>query len=464
MSTGPGIRNEDSKANRSSEPQVAGETGREPLIEILSVSVPPGVPDQLLGSNIEEPKTGDTEQLFVLHIVGWALGRHSKAIAVEVVYQGRVVRIAPIRGRRKDLEQAFPTISEGTDAEFHAMVGMPGLTAEFELELVAVLEDGSRAPIGSVRARHRSVRPSFEPRLQPILLTCLGRSGSTRLMEILDRHPRVVLYRRFPYESMSARYWAHMLKVLAEPANLTQSSRPGDFSDDLWHIGHNPYYDDGVAYEGALGEWFGRTYVQRLADFCVSNTDDWYVALAQEQEKKEPLYFAEKHMWPDHTQVLMRELYPDAKEVFLVRDFRDLVCSILAFDDKRGFFGFRRPPGKTDEQYAREDLGAMAVSLYESWRSRGDSSHLVRYEDMVLRPGETMKGLFDYLQLDPPAGAGAEVREGSSTEAATSAEHRTSSDARTSIGRWQREADESLKALFEEVFTDLLVDFGYSKQ
>ena len=37
---------------------------------------------------------------------------------------------------------------------------------------------------------------------------------------------------------------------------------------------------------------------------------------------------------------LTAELYPDAREVFLVRDFRDMVASIFAFNRKRGVRGF----------------------------------------------------------------------------------------------------------------------------
>ena len=38
----------------------------------------------------------------------------------------------------------------------------------------------------------------------------------------------------------------------------------------------------------------------------------------------------------------MWELYPRAREVILVRDFRDMVSSMFAFNAKRGFQGFRR--------------------------------------------------------------------------------------------------------------------------
>ena len=47
----------------------------------------------------------------------------------------------------------------------------------------------------------------------------------------------------------------------------------------------------------------------------------------------------------------LAELYPDSREVFLVRDFRDMVSSILAFNAKRGARGFGRAAAETDAGY-----------------------------------------------------------------------------------------------------------------
>jgi hypothetical protein len=39
---------------------------------------------------------------------------------------------------------------------------------------------------------------------------------------------------------------------------------------------------------------------------------------------------------------IARDLYPRANEIFLVRDFRDLICLVLAFNEKRGTVEFGR--------------------------------------------------------------------------------------------------------------------------
>jgi hypothetical protein len=276
-------------------------------------------------------------------------------------------------------------------------------------------------------------------------------------------HPKIVVYPRYPYESSSAKYWAHMLKVLSEPANLMQSVRPDSFHNDLWHVGHNPFFDDGVAQTARQGHWFGRTYIEELAAFCQRSIESWYTTLAESQEQENPVYFAEKHMWPNYLPVLMRELYPAAKEVFLVRDFRDMVCSIMAFDDNRGYPGFGRPDDKTDEDYIRQELKEAAFSLYNSWKTRQDRSHLVRYEDMVLRPEQTLKELLEYLELDSSEAIVREILAKASEETADLKHHRTSSTSQESIGRWRRERDEAFRELCQETFGELLEEFGYAE-
>ena len=38
----------------------------------------------------------------------------------------------------------------------------------------------------------------------------------------------------------------------------------------------------------------------------------------------------------------MRELYPAARELFLVRDFRDMIASMQAYNARKGFGDFGR--------------------------------------------------------------------------------------------------------------------------
>jgi hypothetical protein len=436
--------------------------GGEPLFEVLELDKydDSAAPELLRGSHIDVPNPGDEGDLYIMDVVGWVVGRSAPVKAVEIVYHGRPIRACAVRGARADVARDTG-VPPDTECVFHARVGLVGMKPELELFVQAVLEDDSRAPIGRLRVRHKPLHTGYEPRLQPIMLTCLGRSGTTWLMRLFASHPEIVVYRRHPYESAFAKYWMHMLRVLGEPSNHLYSSHPTTFHNYLWYVGNNPYHDEGVGEQPVLREWFGRSYVEDLARFCQTSIDSWYGTVARTQEQPAPVYFAEKHLWPNYIPVLMWELYPAAKEVFMVRDFRDMTLSMLAFDDKRGYWGFGRPEGCTDEEYIRNELRNMAHDLARSWESRRDRAHLVRYEDLALDPEGTLTSLLAYLDLDFSPAAVAQVLEAASEEVPELRAHRTSSSVASSIGRWKREGDPEFVALCEEVFADPLAVFGY---
>ena len=78
-----------------------------------------------------------------------------------------------------------------------------------------------------------------------------------------------------------------------------------------------------------------------------------------------------------------------------------------------------------------------AWALANAWQRRSDRAHLVRYEDFVLRPRETLESLLDYLGLDSgDATVEATLAAASQPDAAADA-HRTAASPEASIGRWQ---------------------------
>ncbi len=438
--------------------------------EILELIEPEESEQHLRSWFIEIPRGADAGELYMrgdLHTIdikGWVVGRHARATSVELVYHDHLIRTVPVQGARPDLAPAFADLDPELDMHFHAMLGVVGLLPEFEVDVQAVLENGMRVPMAHIRARHEPLRTGYEPLFRPIVLTCLGRSGTTWLMRMLRHHPEIVVYEKHPYEQSFAKYWMHMLRVLSQPADMINSYEPETFHNEIWQVGFNPFYDLQITHEPWAREWFGREYLERLARFCQSSIDSWYATVARTQQGDKPaIYFAEKHLWPNYIPVLIWELYPNAKEIFLVRDFRDMVFSILAFDRKRGFSGFGRPEGRSDEDYVRMELREMALNLRKSWVTRRDRAHLVRYEDLVFNPTDTARGILEYLELDASPQQVERLLASGNADPAVMREHRTSERPEDSIGRWRREGDERFRELCNEVFGDILDDFGYSE-
>jgi sulfotransferase family protein len=439
------------------------------IYEVTDVSLLPEREQSLLGFQVEAPEPGARHDVYTMHMIGWVVGRDSPALSVEIFHGEEFLRTVPVRGPRSDVAAALGVPPE-TDCVFHVLLGLIGLGPDVTLSLQVSLEDGSRIPVGSVRARRKPLRPDYEPRLNPLVVSTLGRSGSTWLMQMLASHPEIVIFRRFPYESAPAKYWLHMLRVASEPVNLSHSAEPKTAHTNLWWIGNNPYHDDRVYEQQTLAQWFGRDHIEHLAAFCQRTIDDWYMALARSQVQPQGIYFAEKHVWPNYLPVLTRELYPHAKELFLVRDFRDMALSILDFDARRGFAGFDRPEDASDEEYIRGAVSRMVRDLTASWTRRAEHAHLVRYEDLVSRPVEVLRGIADYLGVDSSAetvenalAKGSELvlnLPGSGYELSEIQAHRTVEDPKATIGRW-RDRDESFRTLTQETFGEALRTFGY---
>jgi hypothetical protein len=442
-----------------------------PIYEVQEISLLPERSQRLLGFEIDSPAAGTREDHYVIHVVGWVVGRDAAAVSVEIVHGDRLLRTVPVRGPRADVAAALGVPGE-TDCVFHALVSLIGLRLDPTLSFIVVLDDGSRISVGSIALGREPLRPDYEPRFAPLIVTTTGRSGSTWLMQMLAAHPEVAVFRRFPYESAPAKYWLHALRVMSEPANFVESALPDTFERNLWWVGNNPYHDDRVYEQARLSDWFARAHVEATAAFTQQTIDEWYATLAQVQAQPQASYFAEKHMWPNYLPVLIWELYPRAKEVFLVRDFRDMARSIMAFDEKRGYAGFGRPDDASDEDYLRGELRKMARDLKNSWQARRDRAHLVRYEDLVVETEATLTSMLEYLEVDASPETVAQVLArgsedvlslpGFSYEPSELAVHRTQPELEATVGRWRTEGDESARALSEEVFADALREFGYA--
>jgi hypothetical protein len=442
------------------------------VVEQVSLHASEG--ERLAGFELNRPQEGEQSDLYTLRLGGQVAGRPGiRPQAVEVTYHGRAIQVAPIRDPAGDAASGDAEAGAGHRGPWGVLVGLLGLRPDAEVQLDVVFEDGARVPAATVKLRREPLRSDFEPRLQPLLLSAIGRSGSTWLMKVFAAHPEIVVRRHFPYESSAAKYWMHALRVLSDPANLTQSAHPDSFQNDRWWVGNNPFFDFSAVDDPERAAWIAGKHVERMARFFQESAEDWYLAVAKSQDQEEPRYFAEKHLWPNFLPMLIRELYPRAREVFVVRDFRDVACSTLAMDARRGYTGSGREPGMTDEDYVRVVQHRMATDIRRSWESRAAGAHLVRYEEMVRRPHETVSGLLSYLEVDGSADvvdrlvelASQDVPDlpGTTFDPEVVRGHRSPRSLEASIGRW-RERDDQFRAVLDEALGDALTAFGYERE
>ena len=54
--------------------------------------------ERLRGFELDFPQQGHGDRVHVLHVIGWVVGLDSRASHIEVMYEGQVLRTAPVRG------------------------------------------------------------------------------------------------------------------------------------------------------------------------------------------------------------------------------------------------------------------------------------------------------------------------------------------------------------------------------
>ena len=317
-----GTRN---KYNKTENPLKQVKMTKNPFIEILEVQKLSKESESLIGFNIDSPQKGQKIDDYSIPIVGWVLGKGSPTVVVEFLSGGKVLQKVPVSKSRPGVEKRFPKVSEAKSSGFAAAVGVLGLPPVANLKLRCLLADGTIVPLADIKLHHQPLDSGYQPRLQPLVLNSTGRSGSTWFMRLLSQHPAIVACPIYAYETRVWPFWMQLLQFLSQRANPIET----------------PFQAD---------------YPPKAAAFCQETLDAFYEHIAEAQGKiissSELTYFAEKNTFNPNLDLLM-EIYPQAKEIILVRDFRDVTSSILAFNKKRGSDDFGRNKFKSDEEYIK---------------------------------------------------------------------------------------------------------------
>jgi SAM-dependent methyltransferase len=121
------------------------------IIEVEEVIIAPHDP-ALRGCFIDRPVTGHRADGSRIDVIGWALGAGSAVDRIEALSAGRLIGAYGVGHERPDVAAAFPDDSRAGSSGFRTSLALLGDVHD-ELSVRAVLEDGTRAPIGTIRLR-----------------------------------------------------------------------------------------------------------------------------------------------------------------------------------------------------------------------------------------------------------------------------------------------------------------------
>ena len=440
--------------------------------EVVPLNVPAA---RLLGAALDAPRPGHVGEGQIVELVGWVAGSSSNATGVQISLAekegfGAVSKRAHVRRllacglsvERPDVARQSGFARVPLMCGFRCAINLIGLPCSFTLLLSAIFEDGTMVRWAIVRGRREPFIPAHKTDIQPLMVSFLARSGSTWMMHLLAQHPGIVTCRSYPYEDMFAHYWLKAFRVMCQPGNESGNPDIGKLMLRDAHVGPNPYLTPPVLADPGLRDWFGTDYQRQLAGFCMRNIEATYSALNANCGLQDCRYFAEKFpVQPAGLQDLAWELFPGAREIILLRDPRDVLCSALAFNRKRGYDGFGIDDFGDEAGFIRWQY-QQNVRLWARWHKRRQETLLVRYEDLVAYPGDTLRGILKYLGYDGADAMADEMARRASAPDKTLAGHRTSQDPSASISRWRAELTPAQQKIFHDTFGGFLDELGYA--
>jgi len=377
-------------------------------------------------------------------IVGWAADtdrpdvRLELSIRVNGQEQGRITADEPREGLRQ-------RGIYGDGAHEFTYVFDPPLSPLRAYDIVVRFAD-TPADVPDGRFRIDPIGPA-DLALRPLLVTATGRSGTTVLMRRLGNAREIVIADDYPFEMKLLTYYSYALEVLTTASSVKQPIGLDDLTRNPQRLGLNPFHHPQMERVYSVADHlyyaFGRRAAMRLAPAFRGIIDDFYRDMQVHTGKPRARYFAEKCDVFTAARNFARLAFAGVREIMLVRDPRDVHCSRKAFWSDTSESSFQN----------LRTVQAAVLPILE----RGQRELLiVRYEDLVLKPNDTVNRISSYLGL----AHGIELR--TENEREMFAAHGTSKDPASSIGRWKRELNAEDRTAFAESFKPFLEAFGYT--
>lgn len=421
------------------------------------------------GFSLDGPIVGTTAKVLDFTICGWILSSGKRPlVSIEISLDGFQLKRIPINVPRPDVMEAMGRTNEPNTCGFDTRIGLVGLPDDTQIEVIAVFRGDApqqrvKVPVARIEAE-KYAHLQAHVKYQPLMLTSIGRSGTTWLMRLLSEHREILTSNFYPYEVKQSAYWMQMLKIMTDPADFAFSSHPDKFDVTMCSIGHNPYtyphYLNSYNNTEEFNRYYSNEMVTLMRDFVVDRVDDFYSLVARSENKPAGKYYAEKFV-PAHLQSVYKDIYSAAKEIILVRDFRDVICSAKSFNEKRNSVSFGRELVSDDFEWV-EHISSTGIKLMaKALEERRDTAFLIKYENLITQPEKVLREVFEYLEIDASEHVVKAVIAGASAKNETMEAHRTTKNPADSIGRWRRDMSEDMQKLCAQEMGPMLALFGY---
>ncbi len=384
--------------------------------------------------------TGYIEQIAQEFVHGWAADTEQPdaTVHVAIYLDGRRIAEIACSNLRRDLRD-LGIYGQGLHG-FHYIFPTPLPQYGGHRVTVRFVRSGDVLPNGD------KVLGDWQP-LRGILITAPGRSGTTLLMSRLSLSPQICIAEMHPFEVRQIAYWATVVRTLTGTADFERSMHPDRLEGDGLRVGSNPFshpdYTELFRTKELEREYYRRFVPDNLRNTARTMIEEYYLRIRCDQQKPEAVLFAEKNNNLDReVRVFARTLFPDLKEIVLIRDPRDLLCSQLSY--------FRR-----NATEAMQEITGASRQLLRIKEEENNQVAFVKYESLIMDPDSVSRQLCDYLRIRQSLLINS-VKENSAFKV-----HGTSGSPEASIGRWRTQLSEEEQSWFGTNWHHFLTEFGY---
>lgn len=404
------------------------------------------------------------DRAFSLALFGWCLSATGKPVEIEIYVHGTLIASTPLTVDRPDVVTFLEQPDLPVRCGFHLRISKLAIPPCGVLELkLWQSKDGasSRVLLGTlsgVPAARLSMR--YVEKYNPLLLLAMGRSGTTYLMQLLGAHPEILVPGPHPYEMRQPVWLWHAANVLAAPANIQSTQADSFETQNSMFVGSNPYRNrdwEKFSREQEAMQWQEDVLPLEIIEFCKRQADE-FIDRCCSGRASIPRYIAQK-MSISATGYFIENVYPGLRQIFLVRDFRDVWLSARSFNRRRGDLSFERNQFPDDISWMR-GLAFSSHQVRMNHLAAGPRAQCVRYEDLMADPGATLQRLFERLGVAASADLVGSIVAGVAENNENTIAHRTSEPGGAS-GRWRAEMTAEEKQVAGEVFGEDLAYFGY---
>jgi hypothetical protein len=280
------------------------------------------------------------------------------------------------------------------------------------------------------------------------VIASTGRAGSSLLMARLARHPGIAVAGGHPHEIKLLSYYATVLQTLLSAGDRRQSTHPDTMMAraNRFFVGFNPYHDLAADKDAHFGPLWNTIAPDALRTAFRTIIDGYYNQVAAKQDKTEPQFLAEKIGTANIVTESAHFLFGAVDRIVLVRDPRDVICSSKIF-------------WKRDFEESVRTLRGQFNQLINSHAGLAVRSHVVRYEELLNHPRDTLLAITNFLGL-PEFSSEFDHEQ----EARVFAQHGTSASPAETIGRWRQEMSAEQIEIANRELAPFLTNFGYEKK